>query len=113
MKHSITIAPSSPPTEVSVSTVTPVGFILSWEHPPEVDHNGIIRHFIVNITEENTGIEFQLVTVSNDAVVNFLHPFYNYSCTVAAVTVSVGPYSPPIPVTTLSSGMPDPYDITG
>ena len=98
------LAPSSPPTEVSTSGTTSVGFALSWSHPPDVDWNGQIRHFLINITEENTGLEYQLTTVANEIEVNFLHPFYTYSCSVAAVTILSGPYSPPISLTTLSAG---------
>lgn len=85
--------------------VTSFGFILSWNNPPPVDWNGLIRSFIINITEHNTGVEYQLMTTSNEIHVNFLHPFYRYLCSVAAVTVSAGPYSTLVVVTTLSAGM--------
>ena len=98
------IAPSGPPTEVSFDEVTSVGLALSWSYPPEDDINGQIRHFLVNISEEITGTEYILTTMTNSTEVNFLHPFYTYLCSVSAVTVSAGPYSLPIPVTTLPSG---------
>jgi receptor-type tyrosine-protein phosphatase Q len=96
-------APSSPPVSVLVSGVTTVGFTLSWSPPPEVDRNGIIRHFTVNLTEQNTGVQYTLTTTANTTDVNTLHPFYTYLCSVAAVTVSAGPYSAALSVTTLST----------
>lgn len=89
---------------MSISGVTSTGFTLSWNHPPEEDWNGQIRHFFVNITEVNTGMQYELTTASNTVEINFLHPFYTYLCSVAAVTVSSGPYSTPVPVTTTSAG---------
>ena len=101
---SIILAPSSAPTEVSSSGVTSVGLTLSWNNPPEVYWNGQIRHFLVNITEENTGLQYELTTITNIIEVNSLHPSYTYLCSVTAVTVSAGPYSSPISVTTMSAG---------
>lgn len=98
------IAPSSPPTEVAIDEVTTDGLTLSWNYPPEEDRNGQIRHFIVNITEVNTGMQYRQTTTTNTIEINFLHPFYTYLCSVAAVTVSAGPYSTPISVITLSAG---------
>lgn len=90
---------------MSADAITSDGFTLSWNQPPERDWNGQIRQFVVLITEENTGREFELTTSTNVIEVNFLHPYYTYSCRVTAVTVSPGPYSSPISVTTLSAGM--------
>lgn len=87
-----------------INGVTSIGFILSWNHPPEEDWNGQIRHSLVNITEVNTGLQYEPTTASNTIEINFLHPFYTYLCSVAAFTVSPGPYSTPVPVTTMSAG---------
>lgn len=87
-----------------INGVTSIGFVLSWNYPPEEDWNGQIRHFLVNITEENTGLQYHLITTSNTIEINSLHPFYTYLCSVSAVTVSHGPYSTPVPVTTMSAG---------
>lgn len=84
--------------------VTSIGFTISWNYPPPADWNGQIRHFVVNITEVNTKLRYELTTTSNTLEVNFLHPFYTYLCSVAAVTVSSGPYSHPVSVTTMSAG---------
>lgn len=74
--------------------------------PPSEDHNGVIRHYIVRCTEQDRGRMFQQVTVNatTQRIVDSLHPFYNYSCTVAAVTVAEGPSSSRITVTTEQDG---------
>ena len=55
----------------------------------------MIREYLVNITEEDTGREFQIMTRSPapELQVQFLHPYYLYTLMVAAVTTAVGPFS--------------------
>lgn len=95
-------APASSPTDVSASMVGTTSFLLSWREPPLEDQNGIIRHYLINIIEENTGAEFQLNTTTADTelLIESLHPSYRYICTVAAISVEPGPYSSPITVDT-------------
>ena len=87
------------------STITDSSFSLMWQNPPPGDQNGIIRLYFINITEEETGRQFQLTSSAPHILVEFLHPFYTYVCTVAASTVDIGPYSPPLTVTTLEAGI--------
>lgn len=61
--------------------------------PPTTHHNGIIRHFVIIITEINTGSKFQLTSEATSEVVSSLHPFYTYEVVVAAVTTDIGPFS--------------------
>ena len=75
-----------------------------WQNPPPEDQNGIIRLYFINISEES-GRQFQLTSSTPHILVEFLHPFYTYVCTVAASTVDIGPYSPPLTVTTLEAGI--------
>lgn len=96
----IIVAPISPPLSLLISNVSASGFLLSWSDPPLSDQNGVVRSYEVNITEENTANQFQLISFSKSQWVASLHPFYNYSCIVSAVTVEAGPYSEPITVTT-------------
>ena len=98
------VAPSSSPENVQLSAVSSSGFLLSWSAPPAVNHNGIIRNYTINITEENTGRWIQLTSNTNSQRVESLHPHYNYTCVVSAVTVAAGPYSSPVFVTTLEDG---------
>ena len=98
-------APSSSPVMLTFNNITESRFSLVWQDPPPEDQNGIIRIYFINITEEQTGRHFQLTSSIPHILVEFLHPSYTYECTVAASTVDIGPYSPPVILTTLESGM--------
>lgn len=81
------------------------GFLISWVTPPALYHNGIIRNYTVNTTEENTGRQILLTSHTNSQRVGSLHPYYNYTCTIAAVTVSPGTFSTPVTITTAETGI--------
>ena len=90
------IVPTGPPQAVEVRSESSTTLTLSWQPPAPENQNGIILHYIVNITEMETGIVFSYTAVNSTILtVPALHPFYNYTCIVAAVTVGVGPYSAP------------------
>ena len=76
-----------------------------WE-PPE-DPNGYIREYRVNVTEVETGRMFQLITNTTGITIGSLHPYYTYNCTVSAVTIGPGPFSPAITVRTDEDGRCD------
>ena len=84
--------------------VSSSGFLLLWSVPSMADHNGIIRNYTIIVTEENTGRELVLTSSSTSQRIESLHPFYNYTCRVAAVTVGVGPFSLPVTITTAEDG---------
>jgi len=84
--------------------VSSSGFTLLWNAPPPEDHNGIIRHYAIHITEVNTGMEYPLRSPVTQKAVDFLHPYYNYTCAVAAVTIQPGPFSATINVMTSQDG---------
>ena len=65
---------------------------LSWDHPPEDLHHGVIRYYQLNITEQDTGRTFQLTSEDTEITIGPLHPHYIYHCVVSAVTVDEGPY---------------------
>jgi len=62
--------------------------------------NGIIQHYLVNVTELNTGITSSYTASRTNFTLFSLHPYYSYSITVSAVTIATGPPSSPIVVTT-------------
>ena len=47
----------------------------------------------MNVTEVLTGTLMHLDTSATSIAIPSLHPYYQYEYTVAAYTVSVGPYS--------------------
>lgn len=67
---------------------------IEW-HPPGVeDRNGIIREYIINITEINTGNTWhQTIENDTDTFITLLHPFYSYSFSIAAQTIALGPFT--------------------
>ena len=66
---------------------------ISWEPPQADQQNGDISSYRLTVTEFETGAVFSLKTVPTDNlfVVNSLHPFYLYNCSIAAFTVGLGP----------------------
>ena len=104
MNSTITAAPASSPVDVNSTTIESTSFLLSWNSPPPEDHNGIIRHYVVNVTEENTGRMFQMISTTTHIMLTLLHPYYNYILVVSAVTIEEGPYSVPITIITAQDG---------
>ena len=99
------VAPEAAPTMLTANNVTATSFTLSWE-PPESDlQNGVIRHYLIQVFETQTGnnLTYQ-VTARTVFTVGDLHPFYTYSFSVQAVTVAAGPLSLSESVRTLEDG---------
>ena len=66
---------------------------LSWDPPPSDQINGYIRHYTVIVTERETASEFQEQPTNTQVTLQSLHPYYTYTCRVAAVTTAPGPYT--------------------
>lgn len=91
-------APSSPPMTVLPQFVTSNSFTLSWQPPSFESRNGVIQQYIIQIEEINTGRMLTATSNTTEITVKDLHPFYSYSCRIAAETVEVGPYTSAITV---------------
>ena len=89
----LNIAPSSAPQNVTVTALSPYSIFLDWFPPPSNSQNGVIREYRVNVTEVETGTEFNLTTTATSITVPFLHPYYTYECVISAYTVATGPYA--------------------
>ena len=88
--------PETAPLQFRVEATDPRTLVLSWEAPNPEDRNGIIRQYTVNITELETGTLLQLVSDNTTITAFPQHPYYTYSCIVAAETrVGLGPYTSP------------------
>ena len=98
---SIYTVPSAPPQNVSGLSINSTAIMVSWRAPRFEDRNGAIRHYIINVTELETGSVFDAITTHMGITFSFLHPYYTYVCTVYAVTVGTGPGAEPISVTTM------------
>ena len=97
-------AVSAPPAEVEYTSVTSTSVSLRWQPPPSDSHNGVIRSYLVEVVERETGNTVSRETTDLELTVAALHPYYNYELSVSAVTVSPGPYSDPLAVQTLEDG---------
>lgn len=97
-------APSDHPQNIASEVLGPTSFRLSWQPPPPQYHHGEIQVYVVNVTEERTERMFHSMAETTEIVVMDLHPYYLYSCSVAAVTVDTGPHSAVITVRTEEDG---------
>ena len=86
-------APTAPPDNLIAIPLDSRTLHITWQPPVEEERNGIIRRFIINITELNSGTEFQLENATTEITVQNLHPFYQYSYSIAAKTVALGPFT--------------------
>lgn len=99
------LAPGGPPESVSAQPLDPTSLVISWE-PPQLElRNGMIQQYTIRITEVETGAVTTLYTEATTVNVSSLHPYYTYSCTVAAETIALGPFSYPVQIQLPESGM--------
>ena len=88
--------PSSPPLNVTVTSVNPASLIVSWQPPLEINWNGPIYH-VIQYTIAGRSDMMMNVNVSSGHTISELVAYVNYSVTVAAVNVNgTGPFSNPV-----------------
>ena len=87
--------------------------LLEWDLLPPGLSNGVVREYRINITEMETGLEFQLCTDADtsELLVGPLHPFYTYHFTLVAFTVEPGPTTDVITVRTEEAGICVPCNV--
>jgi hypothetical protein len=87
------LAPTGPPTSVTVTAISSTSVRISWQAPAQELQNGNITSYHISLVEIETGQDRTFTTIPTDSiyVVNDLHPFYNYNCSVAAYTNGLGP----------------------
>ncbi len=83
-----------------VSPISPGGVAITsslirllWTKPPEIDINGAILFYLVELREVPTGINFTFHAVDVQIVVGPLHAYYEYVCRVAIFTTALGPFT--------------------
>ena len=84
--------------------LTSESVLLHWSPPPAEHVNGIIRAFVVIVSEEETGRSYNLTSRQDELSIGNLHPFYGYSFSVCAVTVAQGPCTALYSLQTLEDG---------
>ena len=101
---SISIVPSAPPQNVTIVSILPNSFSLSWEPPDNEYQNGILTGYTVMTVNDDTTIMTQSSTATN-AVVSNLRPFTMYEVTIAAHnSAGRGPFSVGITIQTNETG---------
>ena len=78
--------------------VTSTSLTLIWQPPSFESRNGVIQQYIIQIEEVNTGRILTATSNTTEVKIDNLHPFYSYTCRIAAETVQVGPYTTPITI---------------
>ncbi len=85
----------------------PTAISLSWQPPAPEGQNGIITSYTLLINEllTDTNITYQRDGSHTEVVITGLHPYYDYSCAVAAQTsAGLGPFGSPFTVRTHQDG---------
>ena len=106
--HSLTV-PGGPPENFTVDVVSSTKIQLTWQPPPSEIQNGHVRLFTVSVFEVQTNTTYSY-TLHNQPSKDLtrqlksLHPFYEYVCSVAAITIGLGPYTSPLRVRTFEDG---------
>ena len=84
-------APAGPPQNLSTLITSSRSITLQW-NPPRPDlQNGVIQHYSVQLVDAQTNQVLQYTSTQHSITISNLHPYYTYTCTVTAVTVSPGP----------------------
>ena len=84
--------------------MTSKSLTINWEALHLEDQNGLVRHYLINVTETDTGSQFQYTSTTTDVTLADLHPYYTYSISVSAFTIAAGPLSDPIIILTAQDG---------
>ena len=98
------IVPGGPPLLVRGQSISPTSLMLTWDPPLQELRNGIIQQYTIWITELETGRSITLTSGSTTVNVTSLHPYYTYTCRVAAETTAIGPFSSPTVIQLPESG---------
>ena len=91
--------------QVNYTTPNPSTLILNWSPPDPSYRNGVVRGYLVVISEMETSQTLYFNTSTPPLSIPSLHPFYTYNCSVSAYTDGLpGPYSSPYLVRMPQSG---------
>lgn len=78
---------------------------LSWVLPPTPPNiEDIVDHYIIEVTTLQTSKVTTYFSVQLQATVTDLHPYYSYSCRVAAFTTFINLFTQPIVIQTHEAG---------
>ena len=86
--------PGGPPQNMTADAISSTQILLLWKSPPSDVQNGHIRSYAIFVLEiqTNTSLTYK-VNSGSRLQVGSLHPYFEYECSVAAVTIGPGPYT--------------------
>jgi len=87
------VAPTAPPDSFSVISINLTTITLSWNPPPFDQINGYLQHYVIDCTEHETASESRVLSNDTQVTLQSLHPYYTYTCRMAAVTIGIGPFT--------------------
>ena len=89
----VILAPSAPPQSLNHDILNPYTLNMTWL-PPSIEYqNGLIQSYDIHLVELETGLVNSTTFNNTWAILENLHPHYNYEITIRAVTVAPGPFS--------------------
>lgn len=92
--YTLCAVPRGPPLSVSVNVLNATCAIATWNAPSLTERNGLITHYVVNVSEIDTFHSLSQLSTQSYLELSSLHPSYTYQIRVAAATaLGVGPYS--------------------
>ena len=106
--HFLTV-PGGPPENFTVTVVSSMEILLMWQPPASEIINGLVRNYAIFVIEVQTNTNHSYTLQSQPSedparLLESLHPYYDYVCSVAAVTIGPGPYTSPLTVRTFEDG---------
>ena len=98
--------PSGPPENFTVDVISSTEILLMWQPPASEIQNGLVRLYTVIVFEVQTNTSYSHTVASEESalLVESLHPYYDYVCSVTAVTIGPGPYTSSLTVRTFEDG---------
>ena len=104
--HINSTEPTAAPQNISFASRNASSITLSWNPPPFEHQNGQIRSYSIITTHVSSGFQQQIST--NSSTTNYtiegLQPFMNYTFSLAAETVALGPFSLTVTIGTVEGG---------
>ena len=101
----LSAVPRGPPQNFAANVTSSTQIVLMWQSPASEVQNGRMCNYTISVFEVQ--MNTSSIYVGEDPMqllVEHLHPYYDYVCSVAAVTIGPGPYTSPLRVRTLEDG---------
>ena len=87
------IAPTGVPANITSTENPNITVNVTWAPPPYDKQNGVIKSYNIKVTDVQLNETNYNTSNTTWILLQNLHPYYNYSVSIAAVTIDVGPYS--------------------